>query len=358
MKLFKKLLTLAVASAVVFAMSLPAFAATDDYEIIENVDLEIYSEIEVGQEEGSEESLEITVDSDGCEISSITVTNQPKNGWDEDDQPKVRIVLEVYEDYRFASGFSKDDVYLSGIGGEVVSVSRSTKKLTITIELPEVGESEYYDDDDYDLYIDRDSLGWDAGNRGFAYWEGNDYAKSYEVKIYRNDDEIETTKVLTTENDYYDFSAYFRGSGDYSFRVRAVRNSSNKGDWERSEEQYVTADEAAAIFNRRADDGYIRNSNSGTSGSSTQEGNGRWMQDTNGWWWLRADRSWPANQWSYINNEWYWFDASGYCAINAWRNVDGVYYYLGESGAMYANRRTPDGYWVDASGAWDGKDAV
>ncbi len=42
-----------------------------------------------------------------------------------------------------------------------------------------------------------------------------------------------------------------------------------------------------------------------------------------------------------------------------WQLVSGTYYYLNESakdgrpyGSMYANETTPDGYAVDASGAW------
>ena len=34
-----------------------------------------------------------------------------------------------------------------------------------------------------------------------------------------------------------------------------------------------------------------------------------------------------------------------------WNYINGKYYYMDSNGAMYANRTTPDGHYVDASGA-------
>ncbi len=64
---------------------------------------------------------------------------------------------------------------------------------------------------------------------------------------------------------------------------------------------------------------------------------GSWQQDTTGYWWQRDDGSYPAGGWEWIDDngngmaECYYFDPSGYCVIN---DV------------------TPDGYVVDANGAW------
>ena len=67
---------------------------------------------------------------------------------------------------------------------------------------------------------------------------------------------------------------------------------------------------------------------------------------------IGPDGTYPASQWMEIGGRWYYFDAQGYMATG-WVNVNGVYYYLDTtSGAMYASRYTPDGYWVDADGAW------
>ena len=59
-----------------------------------------------------------------------------------------------------------------------------------------------------------------------------------------------------------------------------------------------------------------------------------------------------TSKWASINGQWYYFDAEGYMATG-WIELDGKSYYLDPStGAMYANTRTPDNFWVDASGVW------
>ena len=62
-----------------------------------------------------------------------------------------------------------------------------------------------------------------------------------------------------------------------------------------------------------------------------------WQQNTTGWWWQNDDGSWPANSWQ-------WLDGNG----------DGVAecYYFDGNGYMLANTTTPDGYTVNADGAW------
>lgn len=57
-----------------------------------------------------------------------------------------------------------------------------------------------------------------------------------------------------------------------------------------------------------------------------------WAQDSKGWWIQYADGS-------YLTNAWY-------------QNTDGAWYYMGVDGYMLTNTTTPDGYKVDADGAW------
>ncbi len=70
---------------------------------------------------------------------------------------------------------------------------------------------------------------------------------------------------------------------------------------------------------------------------------GQWKQDGNGWWWDRGDGTWPSSTWEWIDGdgdgveESYCFDAAGY---------------------MYAATTTPDGYTVNAEGAWVENGAV
>lgn len=64
---------------------------------------------------------------------------------------------------------------------------------------------------------------------------------------------------------------------------------------------------------------------------------GNWQQDASGWWWQRTDNSYPADEWKWIDGdgdgtaESYYFDGNGYLATNT---------------------TTPDGYTVNADGAW------
>lgn len=59
---------------------------------------------------------------------------------------------------------------------------------------------------------------------------------------------------------------------------------------------------------------------------------GQWKQDAVGWWYQNDDGSYQQNGW--------------------FRDTDGKYYYFNQAGYMLANTITPDGYFVDASGAW------
>lgn len=62
-----------------------------------------------------------------------------------------------------------------------------------------------------------------------------------------------------------------------------------------------------------------------------------WQSDANGYWWQNDDGTWPANTWQ-------WLDGNG----------DGIAecYYFGPDGYMLSNTTTPDGYTVNADGAW------
>lgn len=64
---------------------------------------------------------------------------------------------------------------------------------------------------------------------------------------------------------------------------------------------------------------------------------GAWRSDSNGWWWQNDNGSWPMNTWQWLDgdnngvSECYYFDAHGYCLQDT---------------------KTPDGYYVNESGAW------
>ena len=73
------------------------------------------------------------------------------------------------------------------------------------------------------------------------------------------------------------------------------------------------------------------------AGTRTDGVKGEWKKDHIGWWWQNEDGSWPSASWQ-------WLDGNG----------DGVAecYYFNAGGYMLSATTTPDGYQVNADGAW------
>ena len=87
-----------------------------------------------------------------------------------------------------------------------------------------------------------------------------------------------------------------------------------------------------------------------------------WIKEGDGWYYLEADGR-MASGWKQQGGFWYFLNPVrlGACGrmLTGWQWIDGRCYYLAEGnnceypeGAMYVNGQTPDGYWVDESGAW------
>lgn len=73
-----------------------------------------------------------------------------------------------------------------------------------------------------------------------------------------------------------------------------------------------------------------------------------WVKNDRGWWYQKADGTYPASCWFEINGQWYLFDQDGYM-LTGWQKADGYWYYLNADGSMAANT-TIDGYVLNASG--------
>lgn len=96
---------------------------------------------------------------------------------------------------------------------------------------------------------------------------------------------------------------------------------------------------------------------------------GQWTQDKNGIWHYTSTEPFRAT-WGYIMNpyagegqnkaDWFWFDRHGNM-LTGWQYINGKWYYLnptqdGTLGAcLLGPGKTPDGYEIDASGAWTGR---
>lgn len=197
------------------------------------------------------------------------------------------------------------------------------------------------DDDDSEHDLDVSGLEWDESD-GTASWEESDDAKKYEVRLYRGSSAV--TSVLTTTSTSYDFPSYITKSGYYTFKVRGVYSTSDKGRWEESDSWYVSSSEVQEISS-------LSSSNGNTPSNTTSSGTGAWLKDNVGWWYCNADRSYTTNGWQYIDNLWYCFNENDYMKTG-WILYKDVWYYCGESGAMLVNTTTPDGYYVNGDGVW------
>ena len=68
--------------------------------------------------------------------------------------------------------------------------------------------------------------------------------------------------------------------------------------------------------------------------------------------WFDADGTMATGWRQGADGVWYYFRDSGAMAKDYWAKNGEIWYYLGSNGAMLKNTYTPDGYYVDATGAW------
>lgn len=81
---------------------------------------------------------------------------------------------------------------------------------------------------------------------------------------------------------------------------------------------------------------------------------GKWLQ-INDLWYHFSENAEMETEWINVNKEWYYLDkVNGDMKTGWFLDEDGSWYYLDETnGNMWANKRTPDGYYVNKSGVYD-----
>lgn len=231
-------------------------------------------------------------------------------------------------------------------------------------------------------------LTWDESD-GTARWDSNENARYYQVRLFRNGSSVGSTH--TTKDHYYEFESSITRKGDYYFEVRATGQGTTRGPWASSYEWYVTSSEAEDLGGSRYDScqdvnhgpgvpggGYypgsgcypgnasvitqgvysgqygpgVSNGGYGVSGPGVTTASGNhWCLDQYGWWYQFADGTYPRNCWQCIDDLWYCFNESGYIRYG-WIQQNGNWYFCGADGALLANTRTPDGYYVGEGGIW------
>lgn len=274
--------------------------------------------------------------------------------WAVGDRPMVKVELYAKDGYRF-SYTSKSHFSVSGCSAvfNKAKIYDDGTTMELQVYLKRIGGK----------LTGAQNLEWDGTT---AYWDEIVGAKSYEVKLYRDERSITTVE---TSNTYYDFANNINREGNYVFVVRAISSYNDRaGEWsDYSEDYYVDEEEVAylPVVGRweQNSTGWWYNYGDGSYPYSTWRNiNGAWYYFNRGGYmvtgWQRIDGDWyylaPSGAmmtgWQYINNAWYYLNDSGEM-LTDWQFINGRWYYLDESGAMYANRMTPDGHLVDGSGA-------
>lgn len=202
---------------------------------------------------------------------------------------------------------------------------------------------------------------------------------------------------LTSEN----YEIHFENGTLHAVR----RASSGSDDSDNSGGSGSTKNPAATNFGK----------NVSNNSSSENDAQGTWKRDNKGWWfefkdgtypagekisdqngeklgWIQKDGKWWAfgsdgylktgwvfdgasGKWYLLNEKtgmqigwyydesgrfWYYLDPASGAMLTGWQFINGKWYYLSKIsgavplGSMYREIRTPDGYYVDKDGVWDG----
>ncbi len=321
-------------------------------------------------------SIQVSSGGAGYRVDSAEYTNlETSEVWTVGDVPEVKLELSALDGYRF-SYTSSGHFDISGCNAkfERAKLYDSGDTMELYVELKRIGGK----------LEGATGLEW---NDTTAQWEEIEGAKRYDVKLLRDEKTVTTVSASGTS---YNFAGYFNHEGDYTFRVRAVASYNNKnGEWSEDSDSYYVDEEEAGQYG----------------------GSGQWMQDGGGTWYAYSTGGYPAGCWKQINGVWYRFDNNGYLlrgwqkidgqwyymdpasgvrmtgwqavngqwyylngsgemqtgwqAVNGqwyylngngamttgWQAIQGTWYYMGGNGAMYANAMTPDGHYVNGSGA-------
>ena len=210
---------------------------------------------------------------------------------------------------------------------------------------------------------------WDAGaNIAVATWDESPDKTSYKVQLYKGSKKIDS--LITVQSTSYDFSRKIanHGVGNYTFTVYPSKGSKTDNTL-KSSSLYVSSDMIST---------FKKNNNMNQSSSSSSAGKQSltpvvgWTKSGDQWQYREKNSDIIRASWKFIDNKWYYFDTNGYMLtswlelkegfyllgekgdmLTGWQNLDNKWFYFDKSsGLMLTNTTTPDGYKVDASGAW------
>jgi glucan-binding YG repeat protein len=361
------------------------------------LDLDLTNPPEKGDSIESSLTSQISAAEDMYRVTSADYTNDDDDEWQNGDVPEIEVKVEILNtnEYVFKSGLSAK--VSSSVTTKKITAKRNDEdEATIKIQLKKISG-------DLD---EPDDVEWT--NNHVASWDEVDGAKSYQVKLYRDDKSVTT---VDTTNLYYDFAAQITKTGDYYFKVKAKASSSgNNSDWsDESDEITISSSDLTKISSITPNNGssssssstssgrtytttntytsgaqtatryndvtstnsYVSNytgstdygpgyknptnptatsagTTSGTAGS-TAAGDG-WKSSASGWYYVYGGNI-VYNTWLHdANDQWFFVDKNGYMVTGWYQDYDGNWYYLnptssGTLGAMVKGWVQVNGYW-------------
>ena len=204
----------------------------------------------------------------------------------------------------------------------------------------------------YDAYWDTN---YDAGTV-YLRWDKCAKSTKYRIVIHRKalnssrSDAGTQIQTKTVSGSKFDCTSLIRnkGTGVYMFSITPTNSPSSLDDMYVGDELEVDSDFLAKIRG---------NSSSDDPMPSPTVRNG-WVQAPGSWKYV-VNGSYVRNNWILDKGFWYYFNNNG-DMLTGWQWINRRCYYLNPiqglggypQGACWMGRMTPDGYIVDATGAW------
>lgn len=258
----KRLFTGVLVSAMAVLLSIGAagtmYAASDKSKV-GKISLVFDSDLGIGVD-GKE--LSVTCDganTDRYYISDVDVVNTDTDDFSDSNPPEIEVTLFVEDEDQWYFASSSSDAFRLSLAPsskshydkvEFVSAKRTEKNAMLTLRVRLIYDKKSKIDRRPAISLAQSDasssagFGWDSAHPGTASWNAESSARYYQIQLMRNG--IDTGIMRSVYKTSYDFSSQMTEPGDYTFRVRTVRQSShNKSEWVASEVWTVAAPEGA-----------------------------------------------------------------------------------------------------------------
>lgn len=370
----RKLAVLGMALLFSAVMSGAAYAGTEINSLT-------VSFVEDQAEPGTVNQADVQVDNDNVSVD-VSQPSRSYGDWRPGSKITWKVVLVPEDGYNFVPVKLKT---VNVQNGETVSSTIGARRITMKINyMPKVTL-----ESPQNIYF---------SDNNTAKWDKVQYCDRYEVEIFKEDDDgnYSSYKTVQVSTPQIDLSQYVTDGSDSYFRVRAIAKNSSQSVYLKSSDWTNSNDMTSS------DDNTVSGNFSGSGPSMTfldLSGNpvSGWQKINGNWYYFDPANSSQAvtTAWAMVNNKWYYFNDYG-IMVTGWVKVKDVWYYLGVDGAMktgwyqegpngswyyldpgsgamqtgwhlvdgrwyyldsgngalWVSATTPDGYRVDASGAW------